>query len=164
LQSFLRWMKCKHVRLNISHRQLTNQWCLLTLHHMTNWFRKFVAILLLLWLPLFSGNALAASVAMQVPSGHCHDEAMQMMPDMEMSDMVMDPHQAQHNEASISADEQSTSCNSCGVCHIACTGYLAMPSVPTVPMQTSACDITPHLVSFRSITSTPLVPPPLARA
>ena len=130
---------------------------------MINGLRKFVAILLLLWLPLFSGNALAASVAMQVPSGHCHDEAMQMMPNMEMSDMVMDPHQPQHNEASISADEQSPSCNSCGVCHLACVGYIAMPSLETLVRQVSASDATPYLVSFRSVTFTPLLPPPLAR-
>jgi hypothetical protein len=126
--------------------------------------KKFVAILLLLWLPLFSGNALAASVAMQMPtSSHCHDEAMQMMPDMEMSDMEIGSHHPQHDKTPISVDEQSTSCKSCGVCHIACTGYLAMPSVPTVAVQNSACEITPYLVSFRSITSAPLLPPPLAR-
>lgn len=126
--------------------------------------KKFVAILLLLWLPLFSGNALAASVAMQVPSGHCHDEAMQMMPDMEMSDMGMDSHHSQHDETPISADEHSSSCNSCGVCHLACVGYIAMPSLEAIVRQVSASDATPYLVSFRSVTFVPLLPPPLARA
>jgi hypothetical protein len=124
--------------------------------------RKFVAILMLLWLPVFSGSALAASVSMQLPSSHCHDESMQMMSDMDMADMDMSAMQ-HHNEMP-AADEQNPSCSACGVCHLACTGYLAVPGVTAVAVQTSAREATPYLVIFHSFTSAPLVPPPLVRA
>ena len=122
--------------------------------------KKFVAILLLLWLPLFSGNALAASVAMQVPSSACQEAAMQMMSDVEMVDMLATSH-TNHEDISPSSDEQHATCNA--ICHLACTAYLAVPKVELVPVQISASNIAPYLFSFRSITSAPLLPPPLAR-
>ncbi len=128
---------------------------------MSNWFRKFVAVLMLLWLPFFSGSALAASVSMQMPSGACHDVAMQMMSDVEMADMMATSH-TEHGDMSPSSDEQHATCNA--ICHLACTAYLAVPTVELVPVQISASNISPYLFSFHSITSTPLLPPPLARA
>lgn len=131
---------------------------------MSNWFRKFVAILMLLWLPLFSGSALAASVAMQWSGGSCNDVAMQSMSsDMDMPDMGMSEHQ-QHGELPSAADEQSaSSCSACGVCHLACTGYLAVPGTELVTEDNSARVTIPYLVTFHSVSSAPLVPPPLAR-
>lgn len=121
--------------------------------------RKFVAVLMLLWLPLFSGSALAASVSMQLAQGGCHEAASsQTMPDMDM-----DEHQ-QHGEMPTTTDEHSPSCSACGVCHLACTGYLAVPSAEPVAVQTAARETTPYLVAFHSFTSAPLVPPPLVRA
>jgi hypothetical protein len=124
--------------------------------------KKFVAVLMLLWLPVFTGNALAASISMQMPQGGCHDaamshEAMNMDMTMDMS-MDMDEHQP------VPAGEHSPSCSACGVCHLACTGYLAVPGVEIADVQTSALEATPYLVVFHSFTSAPLVPPPLVRA
>lgn len=128
---------------------------------MSNWSRKFVAILMLLWLPLFSGSALATSVAMQWSGGSCNDAAMQSMSsDMDMPDMAMGEH---HGELPFTADEPSSSCSACGVCHLACTGYLVVPGTELVTEENSAQEVIPYLVTFRSVSSAPLVPPPLAR-
>jgi hypothetical protein len=124
--------------------------------------RKFIAVIMLLWLPVFTGNALAASVFMQLPQGQCHEAAMShetMNMDMDMSD-----HQMHHGEMPAPADEHSPSCSACGVCHLACTGYLAVPGVEIADVQASALETTPYLVVFHSFTSAPLVPPPLVRA
>jgi hypothetical protein len=121
--------------------------------------RKFVAILLLLWLPLFTGNALAASVSMQLHQGSCHEVAVsQAMPGMDMEEQ----HQ-HHGEMPATADEKNPSCSTCSVCHLACTGYLVVPSIEFTAVATVAREITPFLVSFISVTSAPIVPPPLAR-
>lgn len=123
-------------------------------HMLTPSSRKFIAVLMLLWLPLFSGSALAATVSMQVQQGHCHEAvASQAMPGMDMSE---------HHGV---ADGQNHSCSTSGVCHLACTVYLALTSVELITVQAAAHEIpTTYLVSFHSVTSAPLVPPPLARA
>lgn len=122
--------------------------------------RKFVAILMLLWLPLFSGNALAVSVSMQLQRGDCHEAAtIQMMAHDEMGE-----HHQHHGETPAVADEQTPSCSACGVCHLACTGYLTVPDADAVTQQTAARETTPYLLTYHSFTSAPLVPPPLVRA
>lgn len=122
--------------------------------------RKFVAILMLLWLPLFSVSALAATVSMQLQHGGCHESAApQTMAHEEMGD-----HHHHHGEIPAAGDEHSPSCSACGVCHLVCTGYLAMPNVELVALQTAARETVPYLLVFQSVTSIPLVPPPLAHA
>lgn len=115
--------------------------------------QKIIAVLFAIWLPLFSGSALAASVTMQLsnaPAGQCQE--MDWMADMEMSDM------------SAAADEVAPACASCGLCHLACTAYLSVPNVTLMTAQTVAQDSTPYAFSFHTIFFTPLLPPPLARA
>ncbi|HCI14159.1 MAG: hypothetical protein A2063_03370 [Gallionellales bacterium GWA2_60_142] len=125
--------------------------------------RKFVAVLMLLWLPLFSGSALAASLTMQAQQGSCHQAAMQHE-DMSMHhhDAAMD-QVASHDHSAVQ-DQTDSSCNACGVCHLACSGYLAVPGLAAPDMPQAVAATTPYTVSFHSITSTPLVPPPLVRA
>jgi hypothetical protein len=103
---------------------------------------------------------MAASLSKQMPSSACHEASMQMMTDIEMADMMAASH-TNHEDMSPSSDEQHTTCNA--ICHLACTAYLAVPTVELVPVQISASNIAPYLFSFRSITSAPLLPPPLAR-
>ncbi len=126
---------------------------------------------MLLWLPIFTGNALAASVAMQMVQGGCNEVATPMIAEMDMSTMNMigmdmSAHQHHHADAAtpLAADEQGSSCNSCGVCHVACSAYVAAWGVVIVAQLPVARDITPYLASYRSISSLPLLPPPLARA
>lgn len=110
--------------------------------------RKYIAVLLAVWLPLFGGSALAASVSMQMqPHDACHDMAA-MQGDQAHSDQSDDQHES--------------SCSACGVCHLACSGYLGAQQIKVLEVLQSASSATPYLFSFHSITSTPLVPPPLA--
>jgi hypothetical protein len=120
--------------------------------------RKFVAVLMLLWLPLFSGSALAATISMQLQRGGCHEAAAAQA----MSHEGMDEHH--HGGMPAAADEHGPACSACDICHLVSTGFLAVPSAELVAVQTAAREVTPYLVSFHSFTSAPLVPPPLVRA
>ena len=122
---------------------------------------------MLLWLPVFTGSALAASVSMQLPQGECHDAAMSheamnmdmaMDMNMDMANMSMDEHQP------VPAENHSPSCNDCGVCHLACTGYLTVHGLSIAVKPGAVREITPYLVVFNSVTTVPLLPPPLVRA
>ena len=122
--------------------------------------RKFIAVFLLMWLPLFTGSALAATVSMQMQQGKSHEVAAANM----MSHAGMAGHHQHPCKMQASTDEHGPSCDTCGVCHLACTGYLAVPGMKMIPVQTASSEVTPYLVSFDSIVSAPLVPPPLVRA
>ncbi len=117
--------------------------------------KKIIAVLLAIWLPLFSGSALAAAVSMQMPAGHCQDESMQMMDmaDMDSGDM---------HTMSGDSDEHAPACNSCTVCHLACTAYLAVATLSMAALPATLSVLTPYRVVFHSFTSAPLLPPPLA--
>jgi hypothetical protein len=119
---------------------------------------KIVAVVVMLWLPLFSGNALASSIQMQMPSNQCQDEAMATMPDMEMHDMDMGDQQA-----AVMGDDHSPACDTCGICHLACSGYVAASEVAPVPLNILGLAQVLNQVSFRSISFAPLTPPPLVR-
>ena len=129
--------------------------------------RKFVAVLLAFWFPLFSGNALAVSVAMQSQQGECqtvvvpqgeHQAAATHHAQLANPDLPI-PHHQQHNQP----DQQDSSCKTCGVCHLACTGYMATAAIKMAADQPSALPFAPALPQFQSFTSAPLDPPPLAR-
>jgi len=122
---------------------------------MSNFVRKFTAVLLAIWLPLFSGGALAASVSMQMQSGSCHEADMETMQDMD------EYHHAMSDDQSSVHDQHGTSCTVCGVCHLACSGYLGVHAIKNMEILQLAILVTPYLFSFHSITSIPLVPPPL---
>ncbi len=122
--------------------------------------RRFVAVILLLWLPLFSASALAATISMQTQQGRCHETATSHT----MAHSHMGAHHQHHSEMAPATDEHSPSCNGCGVCHLACTGFLAEPGIALAAAETPVRENTPYLVAFDSFSSVPLVPPPLARA
>jgi len=130
--------------------------------------RKFAAVLLAAWLPLFSGNALAASIVMQAKSGDC-DVMQQVSPP---SQHISVPHQhlhhfqlaANHDQSPVHQGQHSSSCNHCGVCQLACSGYLAAATIDVADAQSSAQSFTLFSTQFQSVTSAPLDPPPLALA
>jgi hypothetical protein len=122
--------------------------------------RKIIAVLMLLWLPLFSGNALAAMVSMQMQQGKCHETPAAHM----MSHDGMGEHHQPVGKMPTTTDERSPSCSAGGICHLACTGFLAAPNQSLVAIQIASSETILFLVAFRSFTSTPLVPPPLVRA
>ncbi len=126
--------------------------------------RKFIAVILAIWLPLFSGNALAMSVAMQAMRGDCHSTAAQQ-DELHCASTVQ---QHAHHDQLAAEQDQSTSHqgnagDDCGTCHLACCGYLAAASIEVMGAQPSAMLYLPATAQFQSITSTPLDPPPLAR-
>jgi hypothetical protein len=135
--------------------------------------RKFVAVLLTIWLPLFSGNALAASIAMQLRGGDCHV----VQPDVAQQSSHHSNHvSSMHHQVQLAADQpaahqeqqghqhnqQTPSHKNCGVCQLACCGYLAAVTIEVAEAQPLAQSFLPSSTQFQSITSTPLDPPPLA--
>lgn len=133
---------------------------------MSRLFRQFVAVLMMLWLPLSSGSALASSLAMEVASHHKMTMAHESCHEMAGMDVMVyaAAHDATGSILAASDDDSGTSCNTCGICHLACSGYLAMPSILAPDMPQAAVEVTPYRFSFLSITPTPLVPPPLVTA
>ncbi len=106
-------------------------------------FKKFIAVILAVWLPLFSGDALAVTVSMQ---SACEAHAIHAKAQIAS---------AQHHAGGMS-------CKLCGFCHLAATGFLVANGIiphPTLPAGSSRPF---HLSAFSSIASPPLVPPPLA--
>jgi hypothetical protein len=129
--------------------------------------RKFVAVLLAVWLPLFSGNALAASIGMQTKSGDCDAMQSSSLPSQhDSAHQHMHHHQlaANHEQQDNPQHRQDSSCNNCGVCHLACSGYLAAVTINVADAQPAAQSFTLSATQFQSFTSAPLDPPPLALA
>lgn len=126
--------------------------------HMSPAIRKFIAVLLALWLPLFSGGVLAESLSMQLQRGSCHEAAQNTAADEHMHHPLAP---AAVDDQSV--DQQGDACNTCGVCHLACSGYLAGSDLSGLTVQRAAISVASYLLSFRSISSIPLLPPPLAR-
>jgi Protein of unknown function (DUF2946) len=116
--------------------------------------RKFLAVLMLLWLPVFTGSTLASSVSMQLAQSKCHGAAAPQMAGMSMNG---NHHMDQCNSP-------APNHNGCGVCQLACSDYVGITgvTVPQPPM--TAREITPYVLAYTSISIVPLLPPPLARA
>jgi hypothetical protein len=129
---------------------------------------KLVAVLLAVWLPLFSGYALADSIVMQNMHGDCHGAQQDSRPSQHVSDLHQHMHHAQlpanEHQSAGQHDNQGSSCKNCGVCQIACSGYLAAVTLDVVDAQPSSQTFTLFSTQFQSFTSAPLVPPPLALA
>ncbi|HSM98126.1 MAG TPA: DUF2946 family protein [Gallionella sp.] len=129
---------------------------------MTRPSKRFVAVLLAIWLPLFSGNVLAAAITMQSMGGDCHvAQSDVMQPAAQHTHHNMDQQMQQHDHRN---DQPQTSHKDCGVCQLAGSGYLAAVIIEVAEMQMSALSFTPAPAQFQSHTSAPLDPPPLARA
>lgn len=125
--------------------------------------KKFIAVIMLLWLPVFTGSALAASVSMQLLQGGCPESAASQTMSHADMDMDMGEHHMHHGDRLTPAPEHSPSHSVCGICHLACTAYLAVPVVSIATASSAAGEIAPYLVVFNSVTFVPLLPPPLVR-
>ena len=127
-------------------------------------FKRIVAVFLAIWVPLFSGNALAVAVnTMQTPNRDCH--AM-VVPASEHHTHRLHQHtQFATQDHSVGAqDQQDSSHKNCGVCHLACCGYMATLAIEIAEIKPLTHPIELSLAQFQSITLTPLDPPPLVRA
>ena len=135
---------------------------------MSHTAEKFIAVILAIWLPLFSGNALAASVAMQAMAGAHHSAVTE--PGESMSHCAAMQHAPQtHPDANLDQSaghqgQQNAAGDSCGTCHLACCAYLAAAPVEVTKAQSAARLFASLSTQFQSTTPAPLDPPPLARA
>ena len=138
--------------------------------YMPHAVKKFIAVILAIWLPLFSGNVLAVSVAMQTMDGDCHSVVAQQGETQPHCASIMQQHMqhaqftADQDRSAGHQDQQNPAGENCGTCHLACCGYLAAASIEVTETQPSAGLFTLLSTQFQSIPSTPLDPPPLARA
>lgn len=158
---------------------------------MSHTAQKLLALFLLLWLPLSSSSALAASLAMQLQNGNCHEAEIPAQPEMNGHQMMRPHHHGgedpsgaaatalhllpqstelasnvsavQHDDLAANT-ETSPACASCAVCHLACTGFVVSPSLAVALVAPTGEIITFQPEIFISHVSAPLLPPPLARA
>lgn len=131
--------------------------------------KKFIAVILAIWLPLFSGSALAAAVTMQSMAGDHHSAVMQPgEPQLHCTlTMQQNKHHAMHDAGMDQFDgpqnQQDAAGDNCGTCHFACCGYMAAAAV-NVSEAPPPARLFPSLATqFTSITLTPLGHPPLSR-
>ena len=131
---------------------------------MSRLVKKFIAVLLAVWLPLFVGNALAESVVMQSKGGSCHTTAapQNVQHAHHLSSALQ--HADHDGMTSSQNDPQNSSCNSHAICHLACCGYVAGSVFRVVAEQQTNRAITPYLVASYTLTLPLFDPPPLARA
>jgi len=127
-------------------------------------FRKFISVLLVLWLPLLSGNALATSITMQFKGSDC-DSALNGKSKTYSSQIVSKMH---HRHADFLSPqdhllEHKQVNKECGKCVLACCGYVPASVVTVTKMKLPAVKLEPADAQFQSITSIPLDPPPLVR-
>lgn len=122
--------------------------------------RKFIAVILLLWLPIFSASTVAESLAMQMQRGDCHESAQMMT--LSHDDMM--DHGMMHHETTQASDEGNSFCTSCAICHVACSAFLDVPAVAMHFMATASDAVRSTPETFVSHLFPPLLPPPLVRA
>jgi len=131
---------------------------------------KFIAVFLAIWLPLFSGNAMAESVAMHAKNGSCHTEAAPQ--NAHHSHQASTQHQhmhqahlaANHDSPSSHHDPQNSSCKNHTLCHLACCGYVAASVSVIVAVQQADRIFAPYLDAPRTLTLPLFDPPPITRA
>jgi len=131
-------------------------------------FKKLIAILLAIWLPLFSGNALAGSVAMQSMGGSCHAAVAQQNEYRSHHASAAHEHQAQlaanPDLPSGYQGQPNTSCKNHAICHLVCCGYVANSTLIVIAEQQPDIAFTPYLVTPHTLTLPLFDPPPIARA
>jgi hypothetical protein len=129
-------------------------------------FRKFIAVMLAIWLPVLSGSALASSVAMQTMGSDCHLASVKLRENSSQQLSASHHHDqlaANHSHTAGQHDQQDSSCKSCGACHFACNGFMAALSLTETKSQILIPGYTLFLTDFQSFSSAPPNPPPVAR-
>lgn len=127
--------------------------------------KKFVAVFVAVWLPLFSGNVLAVSVAMRTMCSDCQPVVGQQEEHHTHHVSIAQHFQfaANQDQSSSLHDQQGSDCGNSGICHLACSGFLATESIEMAQFQPLTLPFAPSSTQFQSVALTPLDPPPLAR-
>jgi hypothetical protein len=126
--------------------------------------KKFIALLLAVWLPLFSGYALADSVVMQNMRGGCH-VGQQITHSMQHNSASRLYMQAVHGQQANGLHHgHPPICNdNCGLCQLACSGYFSAQATGIAEFESSSQVFSIVSTEFQSVTIALLDPPPLAR-
>ena len=134
---------------------------------MFSFSRQFVAVLLTIWLPLFSGNVLAVSIIMQAKGGDCHTAMKANVAKNGASThqyMQHADHLTQQSQHDHQSGQQHSAHKDCGVCQLACCGYMATVAADVAKIKLPSQLFTSAITQFQSATLPTLVPPPLASA
>jgi hypothetical protein len=126
--------------------------------------RKFLALFLLCWLPLFSGNALAESFAMQMSNRDCSLASMKGSVAVQHGDATHHQHFTGDDQDGALPGDSDATCKGCGVCHFACSGFLAAipDNTPSPASVAETYTVTP--ITFFSVVSPSIFRPPLSAA
>lgn len=125
--------------------------------------RKLIATLLIMWFPLFAGNALAASIAMQGLNGDC-SEARMLAPDGHHAHVAGSmPYGMQAGYMTQCDQQGQLDHESCGVCSFSCAGHMTAAIVEVAAIVFPSSSFAPVPVRFQSASYVPLLPPPLTR-
>lgn len=132
--------------------------------HMSRLIKKFIAVFIALWLPLFSGNMMAMPVFML--NGGTVDHSVVAQHDSTDADSphhmaAATGHCAMHDDSDSSASGQShpdTGCKHPAACQL----VVAAGQVEIALLALSEFEIS-YTDSFESHSAAPLDPPPLAR-
>lgn len=125
---------------------------------MSQSLKKLIVILLAIWLPLFAGNALAASMAMSIGGEACHGASM-----LHLTQQTDDVQQVTENHDQHAANQPDAPCKAGSLCHLACCAYLVTASAVLLQRVAAPQHFTLALLQFQSVSLTILDPPPLAR-
>ena len=128
---------------------------------MSRLVRKFIAVLIALWLPLFSSNMLAmpvymsgsSTIAHTIVAGNDHAHASS-----QHHQVVATDHCAMHSESAGDHSQSDTGCKHSAACQL----VVAAGRIEIALLELSEHP-TPYFSSFQSQSVTPLDPPPLAR-
>jgi hypothetical protein len=117
--------------------------------------KKFIAVVMLLWLPYFSSSAMSAALSMQLMQLNFDEQPSSQASSVDRMYMDECPMQ-QTDDAQPSAEH-----GRCNLCHFVGTGYLPVSDIDVISEQASATKDLPLLIAFNSLNSAPLLPPPL---
>ena len=131
--------------------------------HMKSITRNLIATLLIMWFPLFAGNALAASITMQGLSGDC-SEARMLAPDDHHAHVTGSMTHGMQAKYISQCDQLGKLAHmGCGVCLFSCAGHITVASIEVAAIVFPSSSFAPVPVRFQSASYSPLLPPPLAR-
>jgi hypothetical protein len=128
---------------------------------MSHTIRKLIAILLAIWIPLFSGNALASSISM-------HSDEAGRVEKHDTAHAAAQPHPAVAMDHCTMQSESANNhahpdCKHSAACQLACSGFVATGWQGVFFSVSPEHAITPYLTSFQTRSVAPLDTPPLAR-
>ena len=128
---------------------------------MSRFIKKLIAVLIALWLPLFSSNMMAMPITMLGGSAHSSSAAEHSSADAiaDATDEAAADHCSMHHEPAGGHSQSDSGCKHSAACQL----VVAVGQIE-IALLTLAEHQIPYAVFFQSQTVAPLDTPPLARA